>query len=149
MENNTNQTNRKTSNNHSWTIDEEQFLLATTEYSAIELKAVFFNDLSVAAINLKLRRLLDEGRFNKVGPWSETELRFLRGNLNLRNAEVQKTILRTADDINNMRWSIKHGKSTNRIGPHRRYRFAYNPNYIQPRYSISHFGRPCTTERPF
>jgi hypothetical protein len=118
---------------HAWLPDEEQAILAFRETPVTELKAVFFPDVSVPAIRYKKRRLLEEERFSRTGPWNEEELQFLRANLQRPNGEIQNFILRTNDQINRMRWSIKHGKSTSRIGPRRRYRFAYSTGNIQLR----------------
>ena len=116
---------------HAWLPDEEQAIIAFRETPIAELKAAFFPDVSVPAIRYKKRRLLEEERFSRTGPWDEAELHFLRTNLQRPNAEIQNFIFRTNDQINRMRWSIKHGKSTRRIGPHRRHRFAYSTGNTQ------------------
>ena len=116
---------------HLWLPDEEKFLIETRDATIAELKDLFFPDVSVAAIRYKLRRLLDEERYHKTGPWSDDELSILRANLNLSNAVIRQNLHRTDDDINTMRWAMKHGRSTRRIGPRRRYRFAYSTGNTQ------------------
>jgi len=86
------------------------------------LKSVLLkSDLSSASTQgqHKLLRLEEELRFNRVGAWAPDELAFLAANLNLRNAEIQKTIPRPVKDLDAMRFSMKHGRSTNVRGPRR------------------------------
>ena len=104
---------------HRWTLADEKTLLANISLPADEIRDRFFKDLSVIAVKYKLKYLMQELRFNRVGPWTKDELDFLAININQRTSVIQITIPRPDKDIHMMKYQLKRGKSTNVRGPHR------------------------------